>query len=200
MPGILPVMSKTKKLSEFLHKDERYKAGDCILVRGEGEKQPFVGRIRDIRAVGKHGQIQVQVAWFYRPEEAMGGRKAFHGQKELFKSEHYDWCFASTIESKCRVHSLHTYQALQHVGAGDFFARFTYRPATMEFRPDRVPVYCVCELPYNPDAFMIMCSKCEEWYHPKCIELTKTQCEKMTNFECPECKLAHTSNKRPRLD
>ena len=23
--------------------------------------------------------------------------------------------------------------------------------------------YCVCELPYNPDAFMIMCSKCEEW-------------------------------------
>ena len=119
-----------------------------------------VGRIRDIRAVGKHGQIQVQVAWFYRPEEAMGGRKvnlafhlplamasaenypdvshpcscqqcqiirslrlasnllsvcclllkAFHGQKELFKSEHYDWCFASTIESKCRVHSLHTYQ------------------------------------------------------------------------------------------
>ena len=98
--------------------------------------------------------------------------KAFHGQKELFKSEHYDWCFASTIESKCRVHSLHTYQvcvahfptwmldprllwkpvracqgledahaiclyrsdmhlhclqALQNVGAGDFFARFTYR-------------------------------------------------------------------------
>ena len=40
-----------------------------------------VGRIRDIRAVGKNGQIQVQVAWFYRPEEAMGGRKvnlAFH--------------------------------------------------------------------------------------------------------------------------
>ena len=34
-----------------------------------------VGRIRDIRAVGKAGQIQVQVAWFYRPEEAMGGRK-----------------------------------------------------------------------------------------------------------------------------
>ena len=34
-----------------------------------------VGRIRDIRAVVKTGQIQVQVAWFYRPEEAMGGRK-----------------------------------------------------------------------------------------------------------------------------
>ena len=38
--------------------------------------------------------------------------QAFHGQKELFKSEHCDWCFASTIESKCRVHSLQAYQVL----------------------------------------------------------------------------------------
>lgn len=38
--------------------------------------------------------------------------QAFHGQKELFKSEHTDWCFASTIESKCRVHSLQTYQVI----------------------------------------------------------------------------------------
>ena len=34
-----------------------------------------VGRIRDIKAQGKSGQISVQVAWFYRPEEATGGRK-----------------------------------------------------------------------------------------------------------------------------
>ena len=34
-----------------------------------------VGKIREIRAIGKAGQIQVHVAWFYRPEEAMGGRK-----------------------------------------------------------------------------------------------------------------------------
>ena len=27
--------------------------------------------------MGKSGQIQVQVAWFYRPEEAMGGRKVW---------------------------------------------------------------------------------------------------------------------------
>ena len=24
--------------------------------------------------------------------------------------------------------------------------------------------YCVCELPYNPDAFMILCGKCDEWW------------------------------------
>ncbi|KAK9916575.1 hypothetical protein WJX75_004358 [Coccomyxa subellipsoidea] len=182
---------KPKKLEEFTHNGVIYKVGDCVLVRGAGEKLPFVGRIRDIKAQGKSGQISVQVAWFYRPEEATGGRKAFHGEKELFKSEHLDWCFASTIESKCR--------ALGTVTENDFYARFTYKPVTKEFRPDRVPVYCVCELPYNPDAFMILCSKCEEWYHPKCINLTKAECQGMATFDCPECKQA-TREKRLRID
>jgi hypothetical protein len=38
--------------------------------------------------------VQVRVSWFYRPEEAHGGRKAFHGEKELFTSDHYDWVAA----------------------------------------------------------------------------------------------------------
>lgn len=37
------------------------------------------------------------------------------------------------------------------------------QPATKEFKPDRVPVYCKCEMPYNPDQFMVMCVQCEEW-------------------------------------
>lgn len=37
------------------------------------------------------------------------------------------------------------------------------QPATKEFKPDRVPVYCKCEMPYNPDQFMVMCIQCEEW-------------------------------------
>ena len=41
-----------------------------------------------------------------------GHMQAFHGEKELFKSEHLDWCFASTIEGKCKAHSLHYYQVL----------------------------------------------------------------------------------------
>ena len=36
--------------------------------------------------------------------------QAFHGNKELFKSDHLDWCFISTIERKCFVHTLPTYQ------------------------------------------------------------------------------------------
>ena len=104
-----------------------------------------VGQIRDVKIQGKSNQIRLQVAWFYRPEDAAGGRKVrgfvsqrqdvghlkllrytctlgtsnfsmvqlFHGEKELLKSEHLDWCSASTIEGKCRVHSLQSYQVQQ---------------------------------------------------------------------------------------
>ncbi|EIE18166.1 BAH-domain-containing protein [Coccomyxa subellipsoidea C-169] len=184
---------KNRKHVDFTHKNITYKIGDCILVRGAGAKLPFVGQIRDVKIQGKSNQIRLQVAWFYRPEDAAGGRKLFHGEKELLKSEHLDWCSASTIEGKCRVHSLQSYQALPRVTEADFYARFTYKPESEEFSPDRVPVYCLCEMPYNPDSFMILCSKCEDWYHPKCVNLTKTQCKKMVSFECPVCKQGRES-------
>ena len=51
---------------------------DCILVRGDGSPVPFIGQIRDIEvaASGKSREVNMHVAWFYRPEEAQGGRKA----------------------------------------------------------------------------------------------------------------------------
>lgn len=29
-----------------------------------------------------------------------------------------------------------------------------------EFVPARMPVHCVCEVPYNPDRFMVQCTAC----------------------------------------
>jgi len=51
---------------------------DCIQVRGEASAVPFIGQIRDVeaRSSGKRREVHVLVAWFYRPEEAQGGRKA----------------------------------------------------------------------------------------------------------------------------
>lgn len=48
-------------------------------------------------------------------------------------------------------------QDLEVIRNEDFFTRFTYHPARMTFEPDKVPVFCTCESPYNPDYFMIMC-------------------------------------------
>lgn len=46
-------------------------------MRGQGSAVPFIGQIREIEAPasGKSREVNVQVAWFYRPEEAQGGRK-----------------------------------------------------------------------------------------------------------------------------
>ena len=84
---------------------------------------------------------KVKVRWYYRPEEAIGGRRPFHGAKELFLSDHYDIQSAHTIEGKCIVHSFKNYTKLENVGAEDYFCRFEYKAATGNFTPDRVAVY-----------------------------------------------------------
>jgi hypothetical protein len=37
------------------------------------------------------------------------------------------------------------------------------QPAQRIFEPPKVPVFCVCEMPYNPDKFMVQCDQCTEW-------------------------------------
>jgi hypothetical protein len=50
------------------------------------------------------------------------------------------------------------------------------------------PVYCVCELPYNPDRPMILCEQCGEWFHVECVK--ESWQEKNMVGVCPssECK------------
>lgn len=162
-----------------------YTVGDTVLVRGTDSYLPYIGKIKEI-ALGSSKNEKCLMAWFYRPEEAEGGRKQFHGERELFRSDHVDWVNANTITDACQVHSLKTYQTLKEVESNDFFTRFTYQPATKEFKPDRVPVYCVCEMPYNPDQFMVMCTRCEEWYHPKCLGFDHEHIESMPDFICQQ--------------
>lgn len=59
-----------------------YAVGDDVLIKpaNPGE-MPYVARIKSILQ-GPQG-IMVDVAWYYRPEEVKGGRKCYHGEKEL---------------------------------------------------------------------------------------------------------------------
>eukprot|EP00884_Botryococcus_braunii_P014941 jgi/Botrbrau1/23448/Bobra.106_1s0008.1 len=180
----------SKKLARFVLSGHEYKVNDTVYIKGQGEELPFLGKIRDITELlgtskPPRDRIICKVTWYYRPEEAEGGRKRFHGAKELFKSDHEDKVFASSIEGECKVHTLATYQALDSPGDDDYFARFTYLVVKKEFKPDRVPVYCVCELPYNPDLFMICCTECEEWFHPECLGMTDEEgAAKSRTFNC----------------
>mmetsp|Transcript_2783 Transcript_2783/g.6962 ORF Transcript_2783/g.6962 Transcript_2783/m.6962 type:complete len:193 (-) Transcript_2783:51-629(-) len=180
-------MSKKKSTSTTALKSvtvdgHTFHCGDCVLIH-----PTYIGRIRAIDKHPTEGK-RVRVAWFYRPEECVGGRKVFHGERELFTSDHLDWCDVSTIDGACSVHSLRAYQDLTELTDEDFYSRFTYKPATNEFKPDRVPVYCVCEMPYNPDHFMVECDECQEWYHPDCLKLSKKQVDAIQGFTCPNCK------------
>eukprot|EP00877_Chromochloris_zofingiensis_P003074 jgi/Chrzof1/12768/Cz07g06240.t1 len=202
-PGKPLGKSKGSKLNTIQHGSNTIKIGDCILINPDssaGTSLPFIGRVKGITQP-ETGDTEIELTWFYRPEEAVGGRKAFHGEKELFASDHVDFVHKNTVLGKCRVMTLKKYQELPTVGEHDYFARFTYKPAKKEFEPDRVPVFCTCEMPYNPDKFMVMCDNCEEWYHPECLKMTKKAVAGISNWTCPECvQGGPASNKQARAN
>uniref|UniRef100_A0A3Q7EV15 BAH domain-containing protein n=1 Tax=Solanum lycopersicum TaxID=4081 RepID=A0A3Q7EV15_SOLLC len=117
------------------------RAGDCVLMRAsESSKPSYVARVEKIESDNRGGNVRVHVRWYYRPEESIGGRRQFHGSKELFMSDHRDIQSADTIEGKCTVHTFKSYTKLDAVGNEDFFCRFDYNSSTGAFNPDRVAV------------------------------------------------------------
>lgn len=138
------------------------KKNDTVMLRPpSSDLPPFIGRVERVDPDGKaapgelRGQPSLYLAWFYRPEEVNGGRREFHGAREVFLSDHRDWCHANSVEALCRVMSLQAYQESNVIQPNDFFCRFFYSASTATFRPDEVPVYCICDKPYNPDVFMV---------------------------------------------
>nr|POF20894.1 chromatin remodeling protein shl [Quercus suber] len=94
---------------------------------------------------------------------------------------------ADTIEGKCTVHSFKSYTKLDAVGNDDFFCRFEYNSSTGAFNPDRVAVYCKCEMPYNPDDLMVQCEGCSDWFHPACINMSAEEAKRLDHFYCENC-------------
>lgn len=106
----------------------------------EPSKPSYVAKIEKIEADSRGANVKVHIRWYYRPEESIGGRRQFHGSKELFLSDHYDVQSADTIEGKCTVHTFKSYTKLDAVGNEDYFCRFDYNSTTGAFNPDRVAV------------------------------------------------------------
>ena len=105
----------------------------------EADRPPYVARLEKIEEDSKK-KVRVTVRWYYRPEDSIGGRRQFHGSKELFLSDHVDNQSADTIEAKCTVHTFRNYTKLESVGNDDYFCRFEYKASTGGFTPDRVAV------------------------------------------------------------
>jgi hypothetical protein len=187
--GMAKPKNGKKALAQYPIKGTRkvVKAGDTVFMRTEdAEKPPYIAKVEKLYT-DTRGYVKVRVRWYYRPEESMSGRKQFHGQKEVFLSDHYDIQSADTIEGKCIVHSFKNYTKLESVGADDYFCRFEYKATTGGFTPDRVAVYCKCEMPYNPDHVMLECGSCKDWFHRHCVGLSSEEVSTLDKYMCPTC-------------
>ncbi|XP_047335639.1 chromatin remodeling protein EBS-like [Impatiens glandulifera] len=170
-------LSLDAKTSAVKRNNKVVKVGDNVLLRSpESNTTPYVAQIN----------VTVQIR-YYRPKDSIGGRKLFHGEKELFLSDHYEFQSAYTIQGKCMVHSFKNYTKLERVGAKDYYCRFEYKAAIGLFLPIRVRVYCKCQIPENPDHFMVQCEECKNWYHPFCLEMTIDQAKQLDPFMCSDC-------------
>lgn len=169
------------------------RAGDCVLIRRPSDTSSSrllhsLARVENI-VQDSMNSVGVRVRRYYRPEESIGGRRKFHGIKELFLSDQFDVQCADAIVGKVVVHSLKNYSKLENVGAEDYFCRFEYKATTGVFSPDRVAVYCKCEMPYNPDELMVQCEGCKDWFHPECLEMAVEEARRLEPFMCSECGL-----------
>ena len=160
--------------------------------------------------------------WYYKPEDVIGGRQSWHGEKELFAQPITGLTNKNpidSIEGACRVHTLDEYERLEEIGENDvsvwmlpsrshdsdtphphtpiflstnaqYFWRFEYNPLKKgTVKPDQVPVYGVCELPYNPDKPMIECAICKEWFHWECVGyFREAHAEGLEPYVCKECE------------
>merc|ERR1712113_944201 len=52
-------------------------------------------------------------------------------------------------------------------------------------------LWCICQQPHN-NRFMICCDSCLDWYHGKCVGITKKMGKEMeeagNEWRCPACK------------
>ena len=61
--------------------------------------------------------------------------------------------------------------------------------------PERL--WCICQQPHN-NRFMICCDSCLDWYHGKCVGITKKMGKEMEDagneWRCPTCKKKEKAN------
>ncbi|KAF0767731.1 PHD finger protein 3 isoform X1 [Aphis craccivora] len=79
----------------------------------------------------------------------------------------------------------------------------TDREGTMTSEDDPNRLWCVCRKPHN-NRFMICCDTCEDWFHGKCVGITKALGEQMeargVEWNCPPCKKKRTEDARKKSE
>eukprot|EP00039_Didymoeca_costata_P026372 m.15814 g.15814 ORF g.15814 m.15814 type:complete len:177 (-) comp5494_c0_seq2:1551-2081(-) len=99
----------------FILVGERFTLGDTILVKQDKGVKDFVGKIEKIYT-DKQGEVNLDVSWYYRPEETKIGKQPYHAMNELMASNHKGTFHVGCVNSKCIIHSLEKYEELNMSG------------------------------------------------------------------------------------
>lgn len=71
----------------------------------KGSKGDFIAKIEKIYT-DKNSEVQLDVKWYYRPEETAMGRMPWHARLEVLASDHTDSIHVGSVNSKCEIYDL----------------------------------------------------------------------------------------------
>ena len=71
----------------------------------KGSKGDFIAKIEKIYT-DKNSEVQLDVKWYYRPEETVMGRMPWHARLEVLASDHTDSIHVGSVNSKCEIYDL----------------------------------------------------------------------------------------------
>ncbi|KAK9451612.1 uncharacterized protein V1518DRAFT_20146 [Limtongia smithiae] len=159
----------------FVVGDEKFSIGDYVFVNHDNVLTAavitdpslyWIGRVLEIRAIDK-SNVYIRLFWMYWPSELPGGRKYYHGNKELVASQHMDLIDAMTVSAKATVVHWIEDNNEYNTKMSDLFWRQRYDSSSQELMPLRK--HCRCKKYYNPDKVMVWCTSCHNWLHEECV-------------------------------
>ncbi|KAH0535917.1 hypothetical protein FGG08_007176 [Glutinoglossum americanum] len=166
-----------KQRSIFMINDELFRVGQNVFINHSNITQGtdlsetdlhnfWAAEVVEIRANDAQ-HVYLRIAWYYWPEELSGGRKYYHGSKELIASNHMEIIHATTVAGRASISRWQENDGSEELDG--FFWRQRLDVMTKKLTP--VQEYCICGRAHNPDKMMIGCSNpsCRKWLHSECI-------------------------------
>lgn len=149
---------------------ENYTIGDSVQVKEYSDDNCFA-KILSIKPRSKKLLNNVEIVWYYKPENIFKRVPSFISAAELMESDHKQNIGIESIYDKIQVVSLEEYHKNEEAGSDLYFTRSFFDYKAKRLKPvlskwDRV---CICESIINPDVLYVACDRCTRLFHPNCV-------------------------------
>ncbi|KAI0033155.1 hypothetical protein K488DRAFT_48234 [Vararia minispora EC-137] len=94
----------------------------------------------------------------------------------------------SSVSARSRSTSVMPSSSLAtEIKADDLAEEDTTSKGEQEDEEDEDKLYCICKTSYDDEKVMIACDRCDEWYHPTCVNMPDLEVDLVDQFICPLC-------------